>query len=167
VGGILGTWIGLSGIPYKFQEHLDPKTPIQYTDYTYNDAINMSVDAARQVVLMKGGTIDESSGTETWIIPIAEAIQPPILEQRPESANDPPLLTITVEVTGACSYKMSASASDTNQIHDIQWFFGDLSYASGSQVTHIYRQPGQYEIIAYASDRTGNTAWKSQWVACE
>jgi hypothetical protein len=166
VGGILGTWLGLSEIPYKFSEHLDPETPILYTDYTYNDAINMSVDAARQVVLMKGGSIDDSGSTETWTIPSIEDIQPVILEQWPESSNDPPLLTITVEETGACSYKMRASASDTNQIHDIQWFFGDLSYTNGAQVTHTYRQSGQYEITAFVSDRTGNTSWKTEWVTC-
>jgi hypothetical protein len=167
VGGILGTWSGLSGFPAKFSQHLDTETPILYTDYTYNDAINMSVDAARDIVLMKGGSIDKSGDVEVWIIPPAGEIRPPILEQWPRSSNDPPQLTIAVEETDTCRFKMSASASDSNQIHDIQWFFGDLSYASGSTVTHIYQQPGQYEIIAYAADRTGNTAWKSQWVTCQ
>jgi hypothetical protein len=167
VGGILGTWLGLSDIPYKFYEYLDPETPILYTDHTYNDAINMSVDAARQVVLMKGGSIEDSGGTETWVIPPMAEIQPAILEQWPRSSNDPPLLTIAVEQTSGCRFKMSASASDSNQIHDIQWFFGDLSYANGVNTTHTYQQSGSYEITAFASDRTGNTSWKTQGVTCE
>ena len=167
VGGILGVWSGLSGMPYKFYEHLDTETPILYSDRTYTDAINMSVDAARQAVLMKGGSIDQANDTETWVIPPTGEIQPPILEQWPKSPNDPPLLTITVEETSACSFKMSASASDSNQIHDIQWFFGDLSYANGKNTTHTYQQPGQYEITAFTSDRTGNTTWKTQGVTCE
>jgi hypothetical protein len=42
-----------------------------------------------------------------------------------------------------------------------QWYFGDLSYAAGAQVSHTYRADGTYEVIGYVADKNGNTTWKS------
>jgi PKD repeat protein len=55
----------------------------------------------------------------------------------------------------------SAEAYDADGIKQYQWFFGDLAYAGGADVTHTYRAPGAYTAICYVTDRVGNTSWKT------
>jgi chitodextrinase len=105
---------------------------------------------------MNGGWI---SGT-TWYIPVQASIQPPILEQWPDVPNEQPTLEGSAKAPQGRTVEFSASASDDDGIKAYQWYFGDLSYADGPNVSHTYRQDGDYEAICYVTDNTGNTAWK-------
>ena len=157
VGGILGNYLGFSNIPGKWKSALElADRQFAYTDYSFNDAVNVNLELAREVLLMNGGWI---SGT-TWYIPEQDPVRPPILEQWPEDANDQPILNASAKVQQERTVKFSASASDDDGIKAYQWYFGDLSYADGTDVVHTYRQGGTYDAICYVTDDTGNTAWK-------
>ncbi len=56
------------------------------------------------------------------------------------------------------------SASDRSGVQGYSWDFGDGHTASGPIVTHTYAAPGTYTVTATATDRTGNTAVKTQQV---
>jgi len=115
------------------------------------------LELAREVLLMNGGWI---SGT-TWHIPNQGAISPPILEQWPDDANDQPTLSASAKAPQGRTVEFSASASDDDGIKTYQWYFGDLSYADGPDVSHTYRQDGTYDVICYVTDNTGNTSWQA------
>jgi hypothetical protein len=156
VGGILGNFIGYSGIPSKWKSSFDmADTKFYATSYSFNDAVNLNVDLARQSLLMGGGSINGA----TWNLPDQGAVRPPILEQWPLVSNDKPVLIASAETTGK-NASFRASATDSDGIKSYQWFFGDLSYADGASVTHTYSQNGVYVVVAYVTDMTGNTAWK-------
>ena len=54
----------------------------------------------------------------------------------------------------------AANASDEDGILGYQWFFGDLSFADGQNVSHTYREPGVYTVTCYVADGIGNTSWQ-------
>ena len=158
VGGILGTYLGFSNIPDKWKSALDfTDHTFAYTDYTFDDAINVNLELAREVLQMSGGRISEN----TWHIPRQGAILPPILEQWPDPVNAKPNLNAWAEASEDHTVKFSASATDEDGIQAYQWFFGDLAYANGPSVSHTYRQDGTYDVICYVTDNTGNTAWET------
>ncbi len=45
---------------------------------------------------------------------------------------------------------------DGAQISDIEWDFGDGNAAVGSQATHVYAEPGAYEVTLFVEDNQGN-----------
>jgi hypothetical protein len=127
VGGILGNWLGLSKIPEDFKSSLSHYPLFSYTIYDYNDVIQLSEQLARQVMLMRGGSIAGTGDSEIWNIPTSEQIHPPILEQWPEIQNNPPELTIMLQQVDGNTITLSAEASDPDGISGYQWYFGDLS----------------------------------------
>ena len=161
VGGILGNWLGLSKIPDKFKSHLKNYRRFSYTDYHYVDVIELSEQLARQIVLMRGGSVEGTGDNEVWNISTSSRLTPPILEQWPEVHDEPPELTITFSQSAGHKVTLTADASDPDGIFGYQWYFGDLSYAAGAQVSHTYRADGTYEVIGYVADKNGNTTWKS------
>jgi hypothetical protein len=161
VGGILGNWLGLSQIPEEFKSRLRDYQLFSYTDYDYGDVIELSEQLARQIVLMRGGRIEGTGDNEVWYIPTAGQIEPPLLEQWPAAQDEPPELTITFKQHAGRKVTLTAEASDPDGILGYQWYFGDLSYDSGEEVSHTYLADGEYEVIGYAADTNGNTTWKS------
>jgi ADP-ribosylglycohydrolase len=161
VGGILGNWLGLSKIPEDFKSDLSHYPLFSYTSYDYKDVIKLSEQLARRVILKRGGSIEGTGDDEVWNIPISNRITPPILEQWPEAQNDSPELTIKLRQEIGNKITLTAKASDLDGISEYQWYFGDLSYAAGAEVSHTYLSSGTYEVIGYVSDQTGNTTWKS------
>jgi len=161
VGGILGNYLGLSGVPEKFKEKLDKDKRFSYTVFSYTDVIDLSLDLVAQILAMQGGRIEGTGNDEVWDIPTEGAIQAPILEQWPAQLNQPPEMTISVETSSARTISLKAEADDADGILAYQWFFGDLTYAFGQETSHTYLDPGVYEVIGYVSDQTGNTSWKS------
>jgi PKD repeat protein len=58
--------------------------------------------------------------------------------------------------------KLSTSATTAAGVLAYQWYFGDLIHSAAQAdgaATHTYSQPGTYYVTAYATDKTGNTAW--------
>lgn len=161
VGGILGNWLGLSQIPEGFKSRLREYQRFSYTDYDYGDVIELSEQLARQIVLLRGGKIERKGESEIWYIPAAGFTEPPILEQWPEAWNEPPELAISFRQDAGRKVTLTAEASDPDGILAVQWYFGDLSYASGMQVSHTYLANGTYEVIGFAADANGNTTWRS------
>lgn len=159
VGSILGNWIGYARLPDEWKSGLDRRPKFSYTDLTFDGVIDMSVNLAREVVKMVGGTVSGSGDSEVWKLPVTGTV-PPIFEQWPEQPNTPPHLTARAAEQTGRTVTFTAEAVDVDGIRDYQWFFGDLSYATGRQVTHTYRAPGVYEAICYAADRVGNTSWR-------
>jgi hypothetical protein len=158
VGGILGNYLGFSNIPDKWKSDLDDAgRKFSYTDYTFNDAVDVNLELARQALQMSGGWISEN----TWHIPDQGPIRPPILEQWPGEPNDRPVLNASAGTPQGRTVKFSASASDDDGIKAYQWYFGDLSYADDAEVSHTYHQDGTYDAICHVADNTGNTAWQS------
>ena len=167
MGAIIGTYLGLSGIPDKYKSGLDRTGAVfSNSGYTFNGVIAVCESLARDAVRLRGGTIAPDGADELWTIP-ADAAQPLPLETWPGSGDDTPSVSISLHRDQAQWNKVTlvASASDGDGIASIHWFFGDLSYQSGSSLSHTYSAKGQYEIVAYATDGGGNTGWSSVTVS--
>jgi hypothetical protein len=158
VGGILGNYLGFSDIPDKWKSALDiTGQSFSYTDYSFDDAVDVNLELARQVLLMNEGRISGSK----WHIPEQGEIKPPILEQWPEPTNDKPTLAISAEIPQNRTVRFTASASDDDGIKAYQWHFGDLTYADGADVSHTYLQDGTYSVVCYVADNIGHTSWEA------
>ena len=168
-GSIIGTWLGLSKLDPKYSSALDPKATFIGTDYTFQKTIDMSTEAARAIVKYMGGSVTGSGDAEAWNVPPADAtIIPPILEQWPvNEAAPPPVMTDpTIQITGH-NVTFGTSATTAAGVLGYQWYFGDLTHTAAqadAAATHTYAQPGSYYVIAYVTDKTGNTAWKSSTI---
>jgi len=84
----------------------------------------------------------------------------PIIEQWPEVDNTAPALTAFATITQGRTVRVTASATDDDGVQAYQWFFGDLTFASGAEQIHTYRAAGTYQLIAYVADAAGNTTFK-------
>jgi len=161
VGGILGNWMGLSGIPEPFKKELQSCFRFLFTEYTLDDALVANLELAGQVMLMAGAAVEEGDGSEVWTVPVERGVQPPLLEQWATSPNTPPQLTAHVVSQNGMAIELEASATDEDGVLGYEWHFGDVSRAWGAHAVHHYTAPGTYEIIIYATDKTGNTSWQS------
>ncbi len=158
VGSILGALYGsraLAADRTDWLSQLDLTQKFETTPYGLDELVDMNLELARAVVLFKGGT---APGGGTWQIPVIERAPTLILEQWPLLPNDPPALTATARIESDRTVRVGAHATDADGIRAYQWFFGDLTYASGPAHRHTYRAPGTYELIAYVADTTGNTS---------
>ena len=156
VGGILGNWLGETNIPDKWQKNLiKTGTKFSYTTYDYTKIININLDLAKKVLAMSGGSITN----KVWSFPHESSVTPLILEQWPTVTNSLPKLYVKA-VTVGNTVTFKARATDTDGIASYQWFFGDLSYATGDSVVHEYASlPSSYKPICYVTDKIGNTSW--------
>ena len=79
--GVLFTTMGLSKVPGRFTEKLNPDAKYSYSDYTVPKVFEVSEKLARQAVVRAGGKIEkDASGQEVFVIPVEEP-RPPKLEQ--------------------------------------------------------------------------------------
>lgn len=159
VGSVLGAFYGerrLRRDRVDWLSALDRTQRFQTTASTLDELVAMNIELAREVVRMRGGRADVGG---EWAIPLEQGVPVVIAEQWPAEANDAPTLKVVVEVKG---YEVSvrASAKDRNGIAGYHCHFGDLTHAAGAKQRHTYRQPGEYEVIVYAIDRTGNSAYQ-------
>lgn len=159
-GSIIGNWLGYAKIPTIYKSGLDRSLKWPYTDYTFDKAIEVSTDLARQIMLFNGGSVSGSGNSEVWTIVNQGPVVPPILEQWPITDNELPTLNVQLSSLEGRTVSLSASATDSDGITDYQWFFGDLSYANGPKVSHTYQSDGTYQVVGYVTDGIGNTAWK-------
>lgn len=160
VGSILGAFYGRDAIADSdpdWLSALDPNLLFETTPYTLDELIEINVDLARAVVESKGGSAPAGG---TWQLPVVTATEIPIFEQWPHVDNDAPVLTATASVEQGLTVRVSAHATDDDGVLEYQWFFGDLTFASGAEQTHTFRAPGTYELIAYVADVTGNTSFE-------
>jgi len=162
-GGILGNWVGLSGIPDRFTSDLRSDIPFLFTDMTLDDAVAATLEIARQAVVLAGGAIlGEGTAREVWGIPIQGEIEPPILEQWPPApAEAPPAFTAKIVKKDGARVELEARPEDTTGgALTYEWYFGDLGRAKGARVAHTYAAPGAYEILVCGSDASGTSAWR-------
>lgn len=160
VGGILGNMLGANAIPNKWKSYLNMNTAFLGSNHTLNSVMNSSMDLAREVVLMRGGTITGTGANEVWTLG-SDSTEALILEQWPETSNAAPNLLASFQMDTNGKVNFNASATDANGIKSYQWFFGDLSYQTGQALSHQYLQTGEYEVLCFVTDITGNTSWKS------
>jgi len=160
VGGILGNWLGFSKLPDKFIAQIDTDTRFSYTRLDYGDLIDLSEELAREIVTLRGGSVQGEGEAQEWHIPQSQKIMPPILEQWPEEKNIPPRLDVSIEKTEGRNVILSAEASDDDGILEFQWYFGDMYYQTGQRVTHTYLQDGNYLVTGYVTDKKGTTSWQ-------
>ncbi len=163
VGAIIGTYLGLTEIPDTFKSNLNRTSrTFSDSDYTFDGMTEVLDGLAREVVLLRGGTITPAGDDELWTIPQDQSIALP-LEQWPGPGDDIPTVLISLDrdPTDWSKLDLTAVASDDDGVASIYWFFGDLTFTAGSAVTHTYGTPGNYEIIAYVTDGEGNTGWNS------
>jgi ADP-ribosylglycohydrolase/PKD domain len=167
-GSIIGTWLGLSKLDPKYSSALDPARTFIGTDYTFQKTIDISTEAARAIVKYMGGSVTGTGDAEVWNVPPADTIIPPILEQWPvNEAAPPPVMTDPTIQISCHSVTFGTSATTAAGVLGYQWYFGDLTHSvakSDPAATHTYAQPGAYYVIAYVTDKTGNTAWKSSTI---
>jgi hypothetical protein len=159
-GSILGAFYGrraLAAMDTDWLSALDESLVFQTTTYRLDELIDLNVELARSVVTMKGGSAPVDG---IWQVPVAAFDDQVIFEQWPLVANDPPALEATVTVEDGRCIRVAAKATDAQGIRGYQWYFGDLNFMSGADLTHTYRQAGTYEVVIHAADETGNTAWK-------
>lgn len=155
-GGILGNWLGETNMPDKWLKDLI-KTGMNfsYTTYDYNKIIDINLELAKRVLAMRGGSITN----KVWSFPQESSVTPLILEQWPSKNNALPELFVKSTTVGN-TVTFKARATDADGIVSYQWFFGDLSYATGDSVVHEYATlPSNYKPICYVTDKTGNTSW--------
>lgn len=161
VAGLLGNWRGFSGIPDQYKSALQPDLPFLFTDYNLREAVAAQLAQAEQVLAMAGATATGEGDEKVWTIPPSGAVQPPILEQWPNEADDPPVLTVQLASQDGATVHCTASATDADGILDYEWYFGDLQRARGASVAHTYAASGEYEIVVIVADQIGNTAWQA------
>ncbi len=160
VGSILGAMLGRRGLEADnpaWLSALDTERKFQNTPYTLGELIDLNLELARGVVLLKGGAAPRGG---TWQIPVRTEQQELIFEQWPLEKNEPPELTASAAVGPDRVVRVSASADDSDGIRGYNWFFGDLTFAAGAEHAHRYREPGTYRLIAYAADAIGNTSYQ-------
>ncbi|MDD2957132.1 MAG: ADP-ribosylglycohydrolase family protein [Lachnospiraceae bacterium] len=158
IGGILGCFYGYDAIDEKWTSAIDwDGTKFEYTDYTLSDAVAANLEAAKSIVEANGGKVENGQ----WTIPTSDTEGTIILEQWPMDKNPMPEFDYVVSTNGeGNTVYFDASASDDDGIKDYQWFFGDLSFESGQNVSHTYREPGAYTATCYVTDEGGNTGWQ-------
>jgi len=157
-GSVLGAFYGAEALANdpRWLSALDRERVFDTTPYTLGELIDLNVDLARGVVELKGGSAPEGG---VWQIPVVQREDIVIFEQWPIEENEPPVLNASVEVDGR-RIRVSAGATDEDGIAAFQWFFGDLTYATGAEQVHTYRETGRYEVVAYVSDAIGNTSFE-------
>ena len=160
VGAVLGTFYGLSCIPSKFTSALNTNSMFSGTAYTVGQVTAISESMARQILALTGGSTSGTGLNETWTIPWSTPT-PLILEQWPISSNAPPSLTAALVTQTNLTVTLRATAADSEGISGYQWFFGDMSFTNGANVTHTYQQHGVYSVICYAADNLGNTSYRA------
>lgn len=164
VGGILGTFLGLSGIPPEYVSEMDWDKTFDYTDWSVRRSLDATERLAREAVALAGGRIESGPEGETWVLPV-QAPAPIPAEQWPREPNADPVLTDPEIVQSkGLTARLRVDATDDDGISGIFWSFGDLSSAAGTEVTHTWPAPGSYEVLVWAVDRTGNSSWRSRTV---
>jgi hypothetical protein len=160
VGGILGNWVGFSGIPDPFKIELQTDLRFLFTTYTLEDAIAVNLEFAEDVLDL-AGAIQEGTGEGlVWKLPPETDVSPPLLEQWPTDPNTPPQLSVQVLSQQGRIVELEAHATDEDGVPGCEWYFGDLRRTRGNRVVHDYASPGIYDIAVCASDSTGNTSWQ-------
>ena len=68
-GGVLATTIGYKNLPEKFKAALDKEKKFSYSEYNFNDLIQIVEDFARQFIVRNGGKIEtDEKGEEYFLI---------------------------------------------------------------------------------------------------
>ncbi len=71
--GVLFATMGLSKVPARFTEKLNPDAKYSFSDYTVPKVYEVSEKLARQAVLRAGGRIEKNEkGEEVFVIPVQE-----------------------------------------------------------------------------------------------
>jgi hypothetical protein len=69
--GVLGTTLGMSGLPRRYYEKLDEKTVFSFTSYNFPALAAACEKLARQAVIRSGGRIEkDAAGEEFFVIPV-------------------------------------------------------------------------------------------------
>ena len=77
--GVLGTSIGFSKLPPRFNSGLDENRNFSYTAYNFPALLDVCEKLARQIVAAQGGRMETVNGVEYFVIPVTKP-QPPALE---------------------------------------------------------------------------------------
>jgi hypothetical protein len=163
VGSVLGAFYGRSGLlrdRVDWLSALDRTQHFQTTAYTLDELVAMNIELAREVVQICGGRA-EAGGD--WSIPLECHVPVVIAEQWPAKPNEAPTLEVDVDIAGF-DVSVRASAKDHDGIAGYHCHFGDLTHAAGAKLRHTYRRPGDYELIVYVIDRTGNSTYQVEKV---
>lgn len=72
--GVLATTIGYKNLPEKFKIALDENRKFSYSEYNFNDLMELSEKFAKAYIERNGGKIEtDNSGKEVFLIPVTEA----------------------------------------------------------------------------------------------
>lgn len=88
--------------------------------------------------------------------------------EQPAQVNQPPTAVIGGPLQGnvgeVLDFSGSGSTDSDGQIVSYAWAFGDGATGSGISVTHVYTQPGSYQVVLTVSDDGGLPASAGQVV---
>lgn len=159
IASILGSYFGYSRIPSQYVANVNTSRAFNGypSQYTFNSAMTANLETARQAVIMAGGSAPING---TWTIRYIESPSELILEQWPSDTSNPPVLNAKAIVLPNKQVAFIASVGNPDSESKIQWFFGDLNYATLNSCTYTYSKAGSYEAVCYATDRKGNTSYK-------
>ena len=90
--GVLATTIGYKNLPEKFKTALDVERKFSYSEYNFNDLMELSEKFAKAYIERNGGKIEtDNSGKEIFLIPVTEAepsVFQPSYNPGPHDANN-------------------------------------------------------------------------------
>ncbi|MCI8554356.1 MAG: PKD domain-containing protein [Clostridiales bacterium] len=155
---ILGNWMGYEAIPDKWKSGLElTGTKFSYTEYDFQDIVDMNLALAEEAFVKYGGSINGDS----WTIPAGEEIVPPPLEQLPEICP----LSIQTAPSGS-TVTFNLRVYDESMIRSVAWDFGDGSNAEGLRVSHQYQSSGLYTVTCTITSVDGETYTRTrEWVS--
>lgn len=158
---ILGNYYGASGIPEIYTQALDYNSrKFDYTDYTFNDAMEINLSLLREALTNSGFTC---SPQKSWLItPDTEYVTVPF-EQWEETV----IADLEVTTPGGMAAQLSLHPADITKIKAVSVDMGD-GFVSDNQIVHYtYQAPGTYTVRYTITGEDGATGTVTQEVVIE
>ena len=77
-GGVIFTTKGLKALPKAYVEKLDRVTKFEYTDYNFDNLVDVCEKIAREVVVKSGGRVVREKDGEWFVLPVKAPVPSPL-----------------------------------------------------------------------------------------
>ena len=148
VGAILGNYYGYDAIDAKWKNLDMESTPFSYTEYSFNDCVQLNYELALEFLEKRG--FENNDGV--WTLSTSNIIEPVEFEQWP----DMPTLSVEYRQHGSLVI-LTATAHDINGEVNVTWQTGDGTEYQGTLATHVYSEAGTFTVTCKAENVNGNS----------